>query len=94
VVGISPIIGGSHVRGMANQLLTTIGVDVTAGAVGRHYGARSQGGVVDGWLVDEADADQLPGLHEAGLAAAAVPLFMTDPDATAAMAAAAVELVR
>ena len=90
VVGVSPIIGGSHVRGMANQLLTTMGVEVSAGGVGRHYGARSEGGVLDGWLVDEADADQLPGLHEAGLAAAAVPLYMTDHDATAAMAAAAV----
>jgi LPPG:FO 2-phospho-L-lactate transferase len=93
VVGVSPIIGGSHVRGMANQLLSTIGVDVSAGAVGRHYGARSQGGVIDGWLVDESDAAELPALHEAGLTAAAVPLFMTDPGATAAMAAAAVELV-
>jgi LPPG:FO 2-phospho-L-lactate transferase len=93
VVGLSPIIGGTHVRGMAEQMLTAIGVEVSAGAVGRHYGARSQGGVLDGWLVDESDADQLPGLHEAGLAAAAVPLFMTDLDATAAMAAAAVELV-
>jgi LPPG:FO 2-phospho-L-lactate transferase len=93
VVGVSPIIGGSHVRGMANQLLATIGVEVAAGAVGRHYGARSDGGVLDGWLVDESDAGQLPELHEAGLRAAAVPLFMTDADATAAMAAAAVELV-
>jgi len=93
VVGVSPIIGGSHVRGMANQLLASVGVEVSAGGVGRHYGARSQGGVLDGWLVDESDADQLPGLHEAGLAAVAVPLFMTDPDATAAMAAAAVDLV-
>jgi LPPG:FO 2-phospho-L-lactate transferase len=93
VVGVSPIIGGSHVRGMANQLLATIGVEVSAGAVGRHYGARAQGGVLDGWLVDESDAGELPALHEAGLAAAAVPLFMTDPDATAAMAAAAVALV-
>jgi LPPG:FO 2-phospho-L-lactate transferase len=93
VVGLSPIIGGSHVRGMANQLLTTIAVEVSAGGVGRHYGARSQAGVLDGWLVDESDADQLPGLHEAGLAAAAVPLYMTDPDATAVMAAAAIELI-
>jgi LPPG:FO 2-phospho-L-lactate transferase len=93
VVGLSPIIGGTHVRGMAEQMLAAIGVEVSAGAVGRHYGARSQGGVLDGWLVDESDADQLAGLHEAGLAAAAVPLFMTDLDATAAMAAAAVELV-
>jgi LPPG:FO 2-phospho-L-lactate transferase len=93
VVGISPIIGGSHVRGMANQLLESVGVEVSAGGVGRHYGARAQGGVLDGWLVDDADADQLPGLHEAGLAAAAVPLYMTDHDATATMAAAAIELV-
>jgi LPPG:FO 2-phospho-L-lactate transferase len=93
VVGLSPIIGGTHVRGMAEQMLAAINVEVSAGAVGRHYGARSQGGVLDGWLVDESDADQLPELHEAGLAAAAVPLFMTDLDATAAMAAAALELV-
>ena len=94
VVGVSPIIGGSHVRGHGRtSCSTTIGVEVSAGGVGRHYGARTQGGVLDGWLVDEADADQLPGLHEAGLAAAAVPLYMTDHDATAAMAAAAIELV-
>ncbi|MEI5672372.1 MULTISPECIES: 2-phospho-L-lactate transferase [unclassified Nocardioides] len=94
VVGLSPIVGASHVRGMAEQMLTSIGVEVSAAAVGLHYGARSAGGVLDGWLVDERDADQLDRLHEAGLAAAAVPLMMTDHDATAAMAAAAVELVR
>jgi LPPG:FO 2-phospho-L-lactate transferase len=93
VVGISPIVGGRHVHGMAQQLLTTIGVEVSAGGVGRHYGSRSADGVLDGWLVDESDADQLDGLRGAGLAAAAVPLMMTDDDATAAMAAAAIELV-
>jgi LPPG:FO 2-phospho-L-lactate transferase len=93
VIGVSPIIGRSHVRGMAEQLLTAIGVEDSAGGAGRHYGARTQGGVLDGWLVDESDADQLGGLHEAGLAAAAVPLYMTDHDATAAMAAAAISLV-
>jgi LPPG:FO 2-phospho-L-lactate transferase len=93
VVGISPIIGGRHVHGMAQQLLTSIGVEVSAGGVGRHYGSRSTDGVLDGWLVDESDADQLDGLRGTGLAAAAVPLMMTDDDATAAMAAAAIELV-
>ena len=94
VVGLSPIIAGSHVRGMAEQMLRAIGVEVTAAGVGLHYGARSGGGVLDGWLVDETDADQLDGLRAAGLAAEAVPLLMTDPDATAAMAAAAIGLVR
>ncbi len=93
VVGLSPIVGPSHVHGMARQMLTSIGVEVSAAAVGIHYGARSRGGVLDGWLVDSRDADQLPRLEAAGIAARAVPLMMTDHDATAAMAAAAVALV-
>ncbi len=93
VVGLSPIVGGTHVRGMAQQLLTSIGVEVSAAGVGLHYGARAQGGVIDGWLVDEQDADALPALQAAGLSAAAVPLMMTDHAATAAMAAAAIGLV-
>ncbi|WP_244242215.1 2-phospho-L-lactate transferase [Nocardioides seonyuensis] len=43
VVGLSPIVGGRHVRGMAEQLLASIGVEVSAGGVARHYGARSAG---------------------------------------------------
>ncbi len=93
VVGLSPIVGPSHVHGMAVQMLTSIGVEVSAGAVGVHYGARSTGGVLDGWLVDTRDATQVPRLTDAGLRARAVPLMMSDPDATAAMAAAAVSLV-
>ena len=94
VVGLSPIVGGHHLRGMAEQLLTTIGVEVSAAGVGLHYGARSAGGVLDGWLMDDTDAADVPQVAEAGLACRAVPLLMTDLDATAAMAAAAVELVR
>ena len=94
VVGLSPIVGGSHVRGMANQLLGSLGLEVSAAGVGLHYGARSAGGVLDGWLVDEVDSDQVDRVLAGGLACRAVPLMMTDPDATAAMAAAAVELVR
>jgi LPPG:FO 2-phospho-L-lactate transferase len=92
VVGLSPIVGGTHVRGMAEQLLASIGVEVSAGGVGRHYGPRSAGGVLDGWLVDERDVDQVVGLEEAGIRTAAVPLMMTDHYTTAAMAAAAIGL--
>ena len=92
-MGLSPIVGGAHVRGMAEQMLTSIGVEVSAVGVGLHYGARDRGGVLDGWLVDERDAGQVARLTEAGIACRAVPLMMTDVDATAAMAAAAVRLV-
>lgn len=93
VVGLSPIVGDAPVHGMAAQMLASIGVEVSAGAVGVHYGARPSGGVLDAWLVDSRDADQVPRLQEAGLRAQAVPLMMTTPDATAAMVAAAVALV-
>lgn len=93
VVGLSPIVGESHVHGMAAQMLTSIGVEVSAAAVGIHYAPRSHGGVIDGWLVDTRDAGQVPRLEDAGVRARAVPLMMSDHDATAAMAAAAVSLV-
>jgi LPPG:FO 2-phospho-L-lactate transferase len=94
VVGLSPIVGGSHVRGMAQQLLTAIGVEVSAAGVGLHYGSRASGGVLDGWLVDEQDADQVGRVGAGGITCRAVPLMMTSPAATAAMAAAAIGLVR
>ena len=92
VVGLSPIIAGKHVRGMAEQLMTAVGVELSAAGVAEHYGARSAAGVLDGWLVDTADASAVPRLEAAGLRAAAVPLLMTDRDATAAMVAQALRL--
>jgi LPPG:FO 2-phospho-L-lactate transferase len=94
VVGVSPIISGAPVRGMADRLLPVIGVDVTAVAVGAHYGARSAGGLLDGWLVDSADADAVPVLERIDLRTRAVPLLMSDPEATRAIARAALDLGR
>ena len=85
VVGLSPIVAGSHVRGMAAQMLTALGIEVSAAAVAEHYGARSGSGVIDGWLVDTADADAVERVEAAGIRCRAVPLMMTDLDATAAM---------
>jgi LPPG:FO 2-phospho-L-lactate transferase len=94
VVGVSPIISGAPVRGMADRLLPVIGVDVTAAAVGAHYGARSEGGLLDGWLVDSADADAVRELESVHLRAQALPLLMTDLETTGAIATAALDLGR
>jgi LPPG:FO 2-phospho-L-lactate transferase len=88
VVGLSPVVGGAPVRGMADACLSAIGVETTAEAVGRHYGARSEGGLLDGWLVDVVD----DGATVPGVEVRAVPLLMTDLEATAAMARAALDL--
>ena len=94
VVGVSGIIGQDHVRGMARQLLGVIGVEVSAAGVAEHYGARARGGVLDGWLVDTTDESAVERITATGLRCRAVPLWMTDHDATADMVAAALELVR
>ncbi|RNE67290.1 2-phospho-L-lactate transferase [Cryobacterium tepidiphilum] len=93
VVGVSPIIGGSAVRGMADECLRTIGVETSALGVGLHYGSRRSGGLLDGWLVDEADAASLPALAAAGIRSAAVPLWMRDVPSAAAIAREALTLV-
>jgi LPPG:FO 2-phospho-L-lactate transferase len=92
VVGVSPIIADAPVRGMADACLSAIGVETTAYAVGSHYGARAAGGFIDGWLVDEADGAAVDKLTAEGIRARAAPLWMTDTAATAAIAAAALDL--
>ncbi|MFE9560959.1 2-phospho-L-lactate transferase [Streptomyces sp. NPDC006487] len=88
VVGLSPIVGGAPVRGMADKVLAAVGVESTAAAVALHYGT----GLLDGWLVDTADADAVAEVEAAGITCRAVPLMMTDLAATAEMARAALEL--
>lgn len=92
VVGVSPIIGGAPVRGMADACLTAIGVPTTAAAVALHHGARSADGLLDGWLVDDADADAVGLLAEAGIVTRALPLLMADPQRTSAIVRAALDL--
>ncbi|AEV81945.1 2-phospho-L-lactate transferase [Actinoplanes sp. SE50] len=90
VVGVSPIIGGSPVRGMADRCLATLEVEVSAAGVGRMYGPRAEGGLLDGWLVDTSDA----GVEIPGVVTRAVPLWMKDETLTAQMVADALELAR
>jgi LPPG:FO 2-phospho-L-lactate transferase len=86
VIGVSPIIGGAPVRGMADACLAAIGVETSAQAVAAHYGPD----LLAGWLVDTADA----GAAVDGITVRARPLLMTDVRATADIAAAALELAR
>ena len=88
VVGVSPLIGGAPVRGMADACLTAIGVATTAAAVGAHYGPD----LIDGWLVDDQDKSAADHPALAGIEVRAMPLLMRDLPATTAIARAAVDL--
>jgi LPPG:FO 2-phospho-L-lactate transferase len=86
IAGVSPIVGGAVVRGMADRCLPALGIEVSAEGVGRHYGARGSGGLLDAWLVAEDDAADVPGVD-----VRRVPLLMSSPEATAALARAALD---
>ncbi|WP_109208926.1 MULTISPECIES: 2-phospho-L-lactate transferase [Microbacterium] len=91
IVGVSPIIGGKVVRGMADVCLTAIGVETSASAVAALYGAREREGLLDSWLLaeeDEAAADEVSGL---GIRPLVRPLWMTDAARSAALGAAALD---
>jgi len=100
VVGVSPIVGGRPVRGMADACLAAIGVETDAGAVAKHYGSRRAliplgapgSGILDGWLVDDSDVSVVPAVQSLGIACEARPLLMTDPATTSAIAAATLDL--
>ncbi len=53
VVGVSPIVGGRVVRGMADRLLPAVGVAVDAAAVAKGYAD-----FLDAWVLDTADAQR------------------------------------
>ncbi|RFA11098.1 2-phospho-L-lactate transferase [Subtercola boreus] len=96
VVGVSPIISGSPVRGMAKACLDAIGVPVAADAVGLHYGSRSGagGGFLDAWLIDESDAALASGIEAAGIRVSVVPLWMSTVELATALAADALAAAR
>jgi LPPG:FO 2-phospho-L-lactate transferase len=72
---------------MADECLTVIGVETSAQAIGVHYGARSDNGILDGWLIHSTDTAEVPGVE-----VRSVPLLMTDPETTAEMARTAMAL--
>lgn len=86
VVGVSPIIGGRVVRGMAHRLLPAVGADVDAAGVAAWYRSRADGGLLDAWVVDRTDEDVLPAVRALGLAATATDTLMDDPDVASALA--------
>lgn len=51
VVAVSPIIGGHAVKGPTAKMMSELGISVTAAAVARHYGD-----LIDGYVLDHADA--------------------------------------
>ncbi len=88
VVGVSPIIGGQVVRGMAHKLLPAVGAEVSAAGVAAHYGPE----VLDGFVIDTADADAVDAIAALGIRCVATDTMMDDVEVAASLARTCLEL--
>ena len=75
VVGVSPIVGGAPVAGMADKLMPAVGIEVSALGLARHYRD-----LLGAWIIDEVDAATVPQVEALGLRCAAIDTIMTDDD--------------
>lgn len=89
VVGISPIVGGAVVRGMADRLLPAIGAEVSAAGVAALYAD-----FLDAWVIDHLDADAAGTLRAGGLRVAVTDTIMRDLEVTTALARTTLDLLR
>jgi LPPG:FO 2-phospho-L-lactate transferase len=88
VVGVSPIVGGAVVRGMADRLLPATGSAVSALAVAERYAD-----FLDGWVIDEKDATLADEVASLGMRVAVTDTIMRTPEIAASVARTALSLV-
>ena len=95
-VAISPIVAGAPVKGPADRLLRGIGVEVSARGVADSYRE-----LIDGFVIDERDAEQRAAIEELGLLrtrrvgklrVAVTDTLMRSPEVAAGLARRALEL--
>jgi LPPG:FO 2-phospho-L-lactate transferase len=55
VIAVSPIIAGRAIKGPAAKLMADLGAEVSSAGIARYYG-----GLIDGFVLDAADADLAP----------------------------------
>ncbi len=90
VVGISPIVGGAPVRGMADKLMPAAGVEVSALGAATLYRD-----ILDGWVIDLADAALAGAIaSEAGARVEVTQTMMHTVEDAASLAKVALELAR
>mgnify|MGYP006429108889 CR=1 FL=1 len=89
IIAVSPIVAGLAIKGPAAKMMTELGMPSTALAVAEHYE-----GLIDGFVLDETDADladDVDSLDMRALLAQTVMLSLEDRDGLADYVIAAVD---
>lgn len=89
VVGISGIVGGAPLAGMADKLMPVMGLEVSAAGAAAAYT-----GLLGAWVIDEVDRHLAPRIEASGVRVGVTDTIMTDDAAAEALARFALGLVR
>ena len=82
VTGVSPIVGGAPLAGMADKLMPSVGMEVSAAGVARAYAD-----LLGAWVIDETDRRLAPGIsRELTIPVQVTDTVMRDDDAAEALA--------
>jgi LPPG:FO 2-phospho-L-lactate transferase len=87
-VGVSGIVGGAPVAGMADRLMPAVGIEVSAAGVAEHYRD-----LLSAWLLDDVDRAAIPRVRSLGMRCAATDTIMVDDDRAETVARAALDLL-
>jgi len=87
VVGISPIVGGEVVRGMADKLMPVVGAEVSARGVAGLYAD-----FLNGFVIDTVDHSSLDAIEQHGIIGESAQTMMHTPEDAAALAKVTLEL--
>jgi LPPG:FO 2-phospho-L-lactate transferase len=88
VVGVSPIVAGAPIRGMADRLMPAAGFEVSAVGAAEFYR-----GVIAAWVIDERDRDLAPRIETLGLRVGVTDTIMDDDGKAESLARAALALL-
>jgi LPPG:FO 2-phospho-L-lactate transferase len=88
VTGVSPIVAGAPVAGMADRLMPAVGMEVTAAGVAAAYAD-----LLTGWVIDLRDAALAGRIEASGLRVAVTDAIMADDRSAERIARTALELV-
>jgi len=90
VVGVSPIVGGAPLAGMADKLMPVAGFAVTALGAAECYR-----GLLGAWVIDQVDRDLVARIErDLGVRVAVTDTIMADDERAEALARVALHLVR
>ena len=81
VIAVSPIIGGQAVKGPTAKMMAELGIAPGATAIAQHYA-----GLIDGFVIDEADRAEAAAIAATGVAVEVTATMMTAREEKQALA--------